>query len=230
MALSNPLHEDETRTRLAGFTGQPLPLVQARIVSYDNSQDVLFETKGEFQKGFWSDKSSEQVKINRNQETVGNLQIKGPTVFKGYFNKPEATAAAFTSDGWFITGDSVAYNENSCSFKILGRNSVDIIKCKGYKISALEMETSLLENSNVSDCAVIGISDLVLGQKILALIVYRDNNFENQEEKIDELNEFCKNIFASYSLPTIKLVENIPRNLMGKIDKKELINKYSTEG
>jgi malonyl-CoA/methylmalonyl-CoA synthetase len=222
MALSNPLVEDATRKRLPCFTGAPLPLVQARIVSYDNASEVLHEAKGEFNKGFWSSEAgTSQAPPENSQEIVGNLQVKGPTVFQKYFKKPEATKESFTADGWFITGDSASFSPQANSFKILGRNSVDILKCKGYKVSALEMETKLLENPNIQDVAVIGIPDEVVGQKILALVVTKT------ETPVDDLNKWCLEKFASYSLPSIKLVESVPRNLMGKVNKKELVKLFS---
>jgi malonyl-CoA/methylmalonyl-CoA synthetase len=224
MALSNPLREDENRKRLPGFTGNPLPLVEARIVSYENSNEVLYESKGEFGTGFWSNEVNSSPNETQSKSEVsieGNLQIKGPTVFKKYFNKPEATLESFTEDGWFITGDSAAFSPEANSFKILGRNSVDILKCKGYKISALEMETKLLENSSIQDCAVIGIPDETLGQKIVALVVAK------KETTVEEINNWCKEKFPSYSLPTISLVESVPRNLMGKVNKKELVKLFN---
>jgi malonyl-CoA/methylmalonyl-CoA synthetase len=225
MALSNPLIEDGSRKRLPGFTGAPLPLVEARIVNYENSGEVLYESRGEFNKGFWSSGAeSSQATSENPQEIVGNLQIRGPTIFKRYFNKPEATKESFTADGWFITGDSAAFSPQANSFKILGRNSVDILKCKGYKISALEMETKLLEHPNILDCAVIGIPDEVIGQRILALVVTRN---EASAETPAVINKWCQEKFASYSQPTIKVIESVPRNLMGKVNKKELVKLFS---
>lgn len=234
MALSNPLLQDKTRQRLPGFTGLPLPLVQARIVSYENSQEVLMETQGEFNEGLWSscnisEISAVQQKIKIQNDVVGNLQIKSPTVFKEYFKNPAETKKSFTDDGFFITGDSVFFSFTKNSFKILGRNSVDIIKSKGYKISALEIETILLENPMVEDCAVIGVLDVLLGQKILALIVHRNNVATENQDKLINMNKWCQDKFASYSLPNIKIVDKIVRNQMGKVNKKELVKIYEND-
>lgn len=223
MALSNPLHQDKARKRTPCFTGMPLPLVEARIVNYEDSSDILMQAKGEFNQGLWSSEGLTAPENTGKPEIVGNLQIKGPTVFKEYFNNPSATKESFTDDGWFITGDSVAFSHETNSFKILGRNNVDIIKSRGYKISALEMETKLLEKNEIEDCAVVGLPDEVLGQKIMALIVYRDYDESKHEEAIADMNVWCKDKFASYSLPVIKIVENIPRNQMGKVNKVELV-------
>lgn len=222
MALSNPLKESEGLKRLPGFTGAPLPSVEARIVSYENSNDVLYQANGKFNKGFWSNEAElTSMESQPTPEISGNLQVKGPTVFKKYFNKPEETIKSFTEDGWFITGDSAAFSPKENSFKILGRNSVDILKCKGYKISALEMETKLLEHPNIQDCAVIGIPDEVVGHKILALIESKN------EVTVEEINKWCQEKFSTYSIPTIKLIDGVPRNLMGKVNKKELVKLFS---
>lgn len=83
------------------------------------------------------DETSTHITSSDN-ELVGDLQIKGPNVFKSYFGRPEATSKEFTPDQWFKTGDTATFAEQS--FKILGRSSVDIIKSGGYKISALHVE------------------------------------------------------------------------------------------
>lgn len=108
MALTNPL---EVPFRKPGYVGHPFPGVQARIVQDDK---VLVQ----------GDHVSTQVFTS--DECVGDLQIKGPNVFKCYYNRPEATEKEFTQDGWFKTGDTGQFDEKS--FKILGRSSVDIIK------------------------------------------------------------------------------------------------------
>lgn len=238
MALSNPLKEDQFKKRLPGLVGQPLPGVQVRISSPD-SGEVLLEAQGEFLVGLWSnevDKQSDTIKVQSvnasgDSEIVGNLLVKSPSVFQEYWNKPEATKNEFTSDGWFKTGDSVSYDPKLNSFKILGRNSCDIIKSKGYKISALEMETKLLEHTLVEDCAVIGVPDETYGQKIVALIKYRNptdvESPEQKEEVIRALNKWCQNNFATYSQPSIiEIVSSVPRNLMGKVNKTDLVSDF----
>lgn len=235
MALSNTLKESQYKKRLPGFVGQPLPSVQIRIASPENGE-VLLETQGQFNKGLWSDeddKQSETIKVRSADasEIVGDLLVKSPSVFKEYWNKPEATKKEFTEDGWFKTGDSVGYDPALNSFKILGRNSSDILKSRGYKISALEMETKLLEHSSIEDCAVLGIPDETYGQKIVALIKYRNpedvESAEQKEEVVRALNKWCQNKFASYSAPSvIEIVSSVPRNLMGKVNKADLVSDY----
>lgn len=234
MAISNPLTEDKTRQRLPGFVGQPLPNVQIRITRPGDNNDVLLETRGELNKGFWSSEESstpETIKLSQtvppSTEIAGDLLVKGATVFQEYWKKPDATKKEFTKDGWFITGDSVSYDPSVNSFKILGRNSCDIIKTRGYKISALEMETKLLESALIEDCAVIGVPDEVYGQKIVALVKHRNGQEQSTEEKDKEvataIEKWCQDKFASYSIPTIKIVEKVPRNQMGKVNKADLL-------
>lgn len=234
MAISNPLTENATTKRLPGFVGQPLPGVQIRITRPEDNNDVLLEACGEMNKGFWSAEegdTSQTIKISPalsdKTEIVGNLLVKGATVFQEYWKKPEATKSEFTKDGWFVTGDSVCYDPTVNSFKILGRNSCDIIKTRGYKISALEMETKLLESPLIEDCAVIGVPDEVYGQKIVALVKQRNGSAEPNVEKdaavAAVIEKWCLDKFASYSIPSIKIVEKVPRNQMGKVNKADLL-------
>ena len=97
------------------------------------------------------------------------MQIRGSNVFKCYYGRVEATKKEFTNDGWFKTGDTAQFVEQS--YKILGRSSVDIIKSGGYKISALHVERLLLSNPEIADVAVVGLEDPVWGQKVAAVIV-----------------------------------------------------------
>lgn len=231
MALSNSLEEGIFKKRLPGFVGQPLPEVQIRITNPDNVNDVLLEAHGKFEQGLWSSGNDEECGTitikggtTKDEEIVGNLLVKGPAVFKEYWNRPEATKKEFTADDWFITGDSICYDPSVNSFKILGRNSCDIIKSRGYKISALEIETKLLENPLIEDCAVIGIPDDAFGQKIVAIVTCRKVTApEKESEVIIALNKWCVNNFANYSQPVIKIADKIPRNQMGKVNKADLI-------
>lgn len=235
MVLSNTLIEDKVKQRLPTFVGQPLPSVQIRIASTDGKKEVLLEAQGDFNKGLWSgeeDKESAVIKIKPGTsevEIIGELQVKGPTVFTEYWNKPEETKKEFTDDGWFKTGDSVCYDPLANSFKILGRNSCDIIKSRGYKISALEMETKLLEHPVLGDCAVIGVTDEAFGQKIVALITLREIAADKETEAVASLNKWCESKFASYSIPEFKVVKKLPRNQMGKVNKADLLQDFIAE-
>lgn len=164
MALSNPYVQDKNRERRPGTVGRPLPSVEVKITENGQPKKTLVMQSGEHGKGFWNasdaifaEKSGEKGMIS------GDLYIRGPTVFSEYWKRPEETQKEF-EDGWFKTGDTAGY-ENGY-FKILGRSSVDIIKSGGYKLSALEIESKLLENPKIRDIAVVGLPDDTWGNKV----------------------------------------------------------------
>lgn len=144
--------------------------------------------------------------------------------FKEYFRRPKATQKEFSEDGWFRTGDIAEYVNGS--YRILGRMSVDIIKTGGYKVSALEVETHLLGHPDIVDCTVVGLPDITWGQKVAAVVV----PVENTELILSDLRKWSKSRMASYSIPTVlKVLEKIPRNNLGKVNKKELIKEVFPE-
>ena len=176
--------------RRPGYIGQALPGVQVRLIG----------DKGE------------QVP----EGSPGEIQVKGPNVFTEYWGKPEETARAFTEDGWFRTGD-IAVFENG-SYRILGRNSVDIIKSGGYKISALEIEEVLRTHPQVKDCGVVGIPDLEWGEVIGAGLVPEGDHID-----LVGLGDWLKSQMPSYKTPRQYLVlEELPRNVLGKVTKNAL--------
>jgi malonyl-CoA/methylmalonyl-CoA synthetase len=177
--------------RKAGYIGLALPGVQVRLV--DEDREVLAEN------------------------VPGEIQIKGGNVFKAYWNKPEATAETFTDDGWFKTGD-VAVVEDGY-YRILGRNSVDIIKSGGYKISALEVEEVLRQNELIEDCAVVGLPDEEWGELVAAALVPKIGS----EIDTHAINDWIRNQMPAYKVPRdYKIVADLPRNAMGKVTKKEV--------
>ena len=184
MALSNPLVGE----RRAGFVGAPLPGVQVRLV--DDAD--LPVTNG----------------------TPGQIQVRGPTVFASYWRRPEETAAAFTADGWFRTGDLAVVERGA--YRILGRSSVDILKTGGEKISALEIEDVLRSHDAVADCAVVGVADPEWGERVCAAVVPRPEREVSEEE----LRTWAKSRLAPYKVPKqVLLVPDLPRNAMGKVTK-----------
>ena len=154
--------------RRPGFVGVPLPGVDVRLVD-ENYNEVEAGTPGE-------------------------IVVKGETVFDRYWQRPEATVDSFTSDNWFKTGD-VAIVENGY-YRILGRNSVDIIKSGGYKISSLEIEEVLRTHSKVSDCAVVGIEDVEWGELIVACLVLNESS---------SIYAIAKHVLDPAELPVIKI-------------------------
>lgn len=154
----------------------------------------------------------------------GEIQVRGPGVFTGYWKRTEATAEAFTVDGWFRTGD-IAVFENG-SYRILGRASTDIIKTGGFKVSALEIEQALLRHPSILEVAVIGLPDPVWGERVAAAIVEKPGS----DITPGWLRGWAKQFIAEYKLPTrlIKL-SALPRNVMGKVDKKALAQAFGEE-
>lgn len=177
--------------RKAGSVGLPLPDIQVRLVD-DNNQPVP-------------------------QGEAGEIQVKGDNVFVGYWKKEQATAECFTADGFFRTGD-IALKDDEGYYKILGRKSTDIIKTAGYKVSAIEIEETLRQHPQISDCAVIGISDDDKGEKIVGFVIAK-----NKELDETSLKNWLKEILAYYKIPSkVLFVEDFPRNAMGKVIKPEL--------
>ncbi|MCC5845548.1 MAG: AMP-binding protein [Verrucomicrobia bacterium] len=159
-----------------------------------------------------------EARLDRREgEEAGEIQVRGPAVFAGYWNRPEATAESFTADGWFKTGD-IAVCENGV-YRILGRNSVDIIKSGGFKISALEIETELLGYPEIEQAAVVGVPDPEWGERVAAAVVLK----AGCALTLSELRARGKSRLAVYKLPSrLKVVEGLPRNAMGKVVKPEV--------
>jgi malonyl-CoA/methylmalonyl-CoA synthetase len=188
MALSNPLHGE----RRPGNVGVPLPNVQIRLAA---EGDVPVE----------------------GEDAPGEIQVRGPCVFREYWRNPEATAASFTADGWFRTGD-MAVRERGY-YRIMGRSSVDIIKSGGYKLSSLEIENVLLEHPAIRECAVLGLPDPTWGEVVAAAVVLREHAALDAEA----LRSWCEGRLSAYKQPRRLLaLKHLPRNAMGKVVKPEL--------
>ena len=187
MCLSNPLQGE----RRPGFVGTPLPGVDIRLVGDDEAS---------VQPG-----------------APGQIHVRGPGVFSGYWHRPAETAEAFTADGWFRTGDQAVFERGA--YRILGRASVDILKTGGEKISALEIEEALRGHPDVVDCAVVGVPDPEWGERVCAAIVTRPGAAVTPEE----LRAFAKKRLAPYKVPKeLLLVDDLPHNAMGKVMKPEV--------
>lgn len=151
----------------------------------------------------------------------GELLVRGPSVFTEYWNKPHETQESFTEDGWFKTGDTAAYRDGV--YWIMGRTSVDIIKSGGYKISALEVERHLLAHPDILDVAVIGAPDATWGQRVTAVVQLR----KGRSMTLSELKTWAREHMVPYTIPTgLMLVDEMPRNQMGKVNKKDLLRHF----
>jgi len=151
-------------------------------------------------------------------ETIGEIQIRGPNLFTGYLNRPDATAEAFR-DGWFQTGDLATRAPNGY-IRIVGRRATDLIKSGGYKIGAGEVEAALLEHPAVAEAAVAARPDADLGERVAAWIVRR----EGLEVDEAELARHVADLLAPHKRPReLHFVDGLPRNEMGKVLKKALL-------
>jgi malonyl-CoA/methylmalonyl-CoA synthetase len=190
MALSNPLKGE----RRAGFVGVPLPGVEVRRLD-DAGKPVPDDVPAE-------------------------LEVRGPTVFREYWRKPDATRDAFR-DGWFRTGDTAVVDRGS--YRLLGRTSIDILKTGGYKVSALEIEEVLREHPIIGDCAVVGVDDEEWGQRVCAAIEVRSGASLDR----DALAAWMKERLAPYKVPRdTRVVDRLPRNAMGKVVKPDVANLF----
>ncbi len=176
--------------RRPGWVGLPLTGIETRLVD-EHGADVPHDG-----------------------ETIGRLQVRGPTLFDGYLNRPDATAEAFDADGWYRTGD-VAVIDAGGMHRIVGRESVDLIKTGGFRVGAGEIETALLGHPGVHEAAVVGVPDDDLGQRIVAFVV--------GDADPSALIEFVAQQLSAHKRPReVRLVDALPRNAMGKVLKKEL--------
>ncbi|MDG4832826.1 acyl-CoA synthetase [Solwaraspora sp. WMMD1047] len=149
-------------------------------------------------------------------ESIGELQVRGPTLFTGYLGRPDATAAAYTPDGWFRTGD-VAILEPDGQYRIVGRASIDLISSGGYRIGAGEIEDALLSHPAVREAAVVGEPHPDLGQQIVAYVV-------GDPVPDQELIDFVATRLSRHKRPRrVHLVADLPRNQMGKVQKSRLL-------
>ena len=177
--------------RRPGTVGQPLPGVDVRLVTEDGAIT---------------------------SEGPGMIEVRGPGVFREYWQRPDATRGSFKGD-WFLTGD-VAVLEDGY-YRILGRNSIDIIKTGGYKISALEIEEVLRTHPDISDCAVVGVEDAEWGERVCAAVVGGSADAE-------ELRSWLAERLAPYKLPRRWVrVDELPRNAMGKVTKPDVKRLFS---
>lgn len=148
-------------------------------------------------------------------ESVGDLHVRGPMMASGYLNRPDATAESWLPDGFFATGDVAVIGADGMH-RIVGRRATDLIKSGGFRIGAGEIETVLLAHPVVREVAVIGVPDDYLGQRIVAYVV-------GDEVADTELIEFVAGELSNHKRPReIRFVESLPRNAMGKVQKKLL--------
>ncbi|WP_433554041.1 acyl-CoA synthetase [Micromonospora zamorensis] len=180
--------------RRVGSVGHPVRGVQARLVDDTGAP------------------------VPADGQTFGALQIRGATLFDGYLHLPDKTAETFTADGWFRTGDVATVSEAG-EYRIVGRASADIIKSGGYRIGAGEIEDCLLTHPQVREVAVVGAPHDDLGQEVVAFIV------GEQSLATRTLVNYVEKRLARHKRPRrVHLVESLPRNALGKVQKTTLLS------
>lgn len=206
MALSNPLDGE----RVPGHVGWPMPGVEVRLVPDSGVAENRVAENGVDENGI-------DIQENPSGEAAsGEIWVRGPGIFREYWQRPDETAAAFR-DGWFVTGDVAVKTEQG--YRILGRRSVDILKSGGYKLSALEIEAELRRHPDVDDCAVVGVPDAEWGERVGVALLLRPGT----SLSLDALRDWGRSRLAPYKLPTrLRIVDDLPRNALGKVVKPQV--------
>jgi malonyl-CoA/methylmalonyl-CoA synthetase len=152
---------------------------------------------------------------------VGSIEVRGPNVFSGYWQMPEKTAAEFRADGFFITGDLGRVDEDGY-LCIVGRGK-DLVISGGYNIYPKEIEELLDAHPTVLESAVIGVPHPDFGETVVAVVVPAPG----QEPQERELLDAVAGDLARFKHPrAVRVVEALPRNVMGKVQKAELRKRY----
>jgi fatty acid CoA ligase FadD36 len=177
--------------RRPGHVGVPVTSVETRIVSEAGTL------------------------VRHDGETIGELQVRGPTLFTGYLGQPEATTTSYAEDGWFRTGDAATIGPDGVH-RIVGRASLDLINSGGFRIGAGEVEDALLAHPAVREAAVVGVPHPDLGQEIVGYVVA-------DGVSPAELTGFVATTLSVHKRPRrVIIVAALPRNTMGKVQKKQL--------
>jgi len=193
MNTSNPLEG----VRKPGTVGLPLPGVEVRIADEDNQSLA--------------------------QGEIGNLQVKGPNVFTGYWKMPDKTKEDFTADGFFNTGDKGQFDAEGY-VSIVGR-AKDLVITGGLNVYPKEIELLIDDLPGVKESAIIGVPHTDFGEAVVAVVV------PSPGEAVEEANIIAavKNQLANFKVPKrVIFVEELPRNTMGKVQKKALRDSYGS--
>ena len=186
--------------RRPGFVGTPVAGVETRVVADDGG--------GDGGRGGGD--------VPRDGVSIGELLVRGPTLFSGYLNRPDATARSLDSAGWFHTGDVATIGADGWH-RIVGRASTDLIKSGGYRIGAGEVEDALLAHPGVREAAVVGAPDPDLGERVVAYVVADGVGSQ-------QLIDFVAGHLSVHKRPReVHLLTGLPRNAMGKVQK-QLLN------
>ena len=177
--------------RKAGTVGKPALLVEMRAVSDDGASVPA--------------------------GTIGEVQFRGPNVFAGYWRRPEATAEAFTADGWFRSGDLGVFDDEG--FLSLVDRKKDMVITGGENVYSSEVEDVLFAHPGVAEAAIVGVPDDRWGERVVAVVVRRPGAEVGGEDII----AFCRERLAKYKSPReVVFIDALPRNAAGKVLKRQL--------
>lgn len=180
-------------SRRPGTVGVPFPSTEIRVVDQDDpTRDLGFGEAGE-------------------------LLVRGPQVFSGYWHRPEETEQVLTSDGWLRTGDLVTVSEDGY-ITIVGRLK-ELIITGGFNVSPVEVEEVLITHPDVDDVAVVGLPRAEGGEYVAASVALRDRS----DVTVEELRAYCKERLTPYKVPKqIDFVRTLPRTMVGKVLRREV--------
>ena len=189
VALGNPFHP----SRRTGTIGIPFPSTEMRVVDPDNpSVDVPQGERGE-------------------------LLLRGPQVFQGYWNAPEETEATLLPDGWLRTGDLVTVDEDG--FTTIVDRVKELIITGGFNVSPTEVESVLRTHEDVEDAAVVGLPRSDGGERVVAEVIMRSG----ADLDVEEVRNWCRERLAAYKVPReIVAVSELPKSMLGKVLRKEV--------
>ena len=200
VACANPING----MRKEGSIGFPVPSTEVAIVGLEPNEDGKYEP------------------VAAGED--GELVIRGPQVMKGYWNRPEETAAAITEEGWFHTGDIARMDEDGC-FYIVDRKK-DLIIASGYNVVPREVEEVLYMHEKVQEAVVAGVPDAVRGENVKAYIVLK----AGQQSTPEEISEFCREHLAPYKAPRlVEFRDDLPKSQVGKILRRVLLEEEKSK-
>ncbi|HWV50672.1 MAG TPA: long-chain-fatty-acid--CoA ligase [Microbacterium sp.] len=189
--MANPVADN----RVPGTVGLPLPGTECRVVNPDDpTKDV-------------------------EPGAAGELVVRGPQVFSGYYGKPEATEEAFV-DGWYRTGDIVTIDE--AGFVRIVDRIKELIITGGFNVAPTEVENALRQHPLVSDAAVVGLPSDHSGEEVVAAVVVDGDS----DADVEAIREFARSILTPYKVPRrVFVVDELPRSLIGKVLRREVKDK-----
>jgi malonyl-CoA/methylmalonyl-CoA synthetase len=182
MNLTNPYNGE----RRPGTVGRPFPGQEARVVDVETRETLA-------------------------DGGVGEIEVRGPNVFPGYWNRPDATEESIDGEGWFATGDLGSVGEDGY-FTISGR-AKELIISGGYNVYPREVEEVIEGCPGVSEVAVVGLPDPEFGERVVAVVVSEDPGLT-----AEKVTSFCREDLAGYKKPReVVFVDDLPRNALGKV-------------